>query len=86
MPNAPKTGYPRSGGHPKVRYRSPEKRCASACASCGTIGEGRASRGNHPIPAHFSGSTTRGSPTHDRAVKNQSTRSSIAAACWVRCW
>ena len=57
----------------------------STCSSCGTTGSGSASSGNHRRSAHFAGSTIRGSPDHDRAVKKKSIRSSIGSPPRVRC-
>ena len=57
----------------------------STCSSCGTTGSGSAASGHHRRSAHFAGSTIRGSPVHERAVKKKSIRSSIGSPPRVRC-
>ena len=57
----------------------------NTASSWGTVGLGRSSRRHHRSSAHFPGSTIRGSPVHERAVKKKSIRSSIASPVRVRC-
>src|SRR6187397_606176 len=61
---------------PKVVYdaTSPAVMPCSTFSSCGTTGSGNPVSGNHARSAHLAGSTIRGVPDHDVAVKKKSIR------------